>query len=365
MSEKTPKVVNKTKVVTDVVTVFANGSIFEGWEDLQVTRELNTAASDFSFQATDKWRTSGTSWRLQPGDKIHIHVGTQSFFTGYVEKMDCSIAAEKRTFTISGRSKTGDLVDCSAIGSQFSGLTLREIAVKLCQPFNVKAVMKANPDKVFDTITIQQGETVFSVLEKLAKQCKVLMYASYDGNLVFAPQGEARTSSGLVQGVNLLSGKASYDNSNRFSEYIVKAQDLSFLGSAKQSTQSTGSVRDFGVTRYRPLVLVSEQSADGAGSENRANYEAKIRAAKALEVEVEVQGWFQSDFTPWEINRLVRVDAGFLGVRRQMLIKKIVLNKNNSGTTSNMNLIRADAYLFDNKNVKKEDPLGWAKVLKK
>lgn len=364
MSERVPSPFEKTNPVPNAVTVFTGKTIFEGWEDLQLTRELNSAASDFQFQMTDKWEQNQESFRLQPGDPIHIHVAKQAFLTGWVDKVSVSVSAGKRGFTISGRSKTADLVDCSADGSQFSGLDLKTLAEKLITPFGLKVVFKTEPGAIFDTLTVEPGQTIFQLLDKCARQRKILMYPSYDGNLVFSAQAEKRSSTALVQGVNIISGKANFDNTNRFSKYTTKGQNLAFLGDAAQSVAVQGAATDEGITRYRPLVLMAEHSLDDQKSEDRASYEAHLRAAKSLEVEIMVQGWFQQDGTPWEINQLVRVDSGFLGVRRQMLIKKVTFNKSNAGTTTNIELTRNDAFLFGTKAIKKEDPLGWTKFVK-
>ncbi len=96
---------------------------------------------------------------------------------------------------------------------------------------------------------------------------------------------------------------------------------------------------------------------------NRAEYERELRAAQSLEVEVEVQGWFQESGKLWDVNQFVRVDVGFLGVRRQMLIKKVDFNKGGGGTTATLTLGLEDSFNFVGKNKKKEADMGWTKLL--
>lgn len=364
MSERVPRVTEKTEVIADAVTLFVGKKVFEGWTDLSITRELNAAASDFQLQLVDKWRVDQEPWRVQPGDAVHIHVGKNSLLTGYVDKMEASVSANQRTVSIMGRSKTGDLVDCSADASGLTGLNIQEVAEKLCAPFGVRVVMRGQPGATFDTIQIQQGETVFAVLDRLARQRKLLVYPSYDGNLVFEGEGTRKARAELRQGVNVKSGTARFDNSNRFSKYITKGQDIGWRGSLEEKTVApTGEATDGGITRNRPLIVVAEGTVDDASSEDRATYEASVRRAKSLEVEVELQGWFQPDGSLWEINEIVFTDIGFLGVRRKMLVKKVVFSKNGSGTTTTLTLILSGAFDFK-KEKKKEDPLGWTKFTK-
>lgn len=365
MSERVVRPFEKTQIIPNAVTVYTGKTVFEGWEDLQMTRELNSLASDFQFQMTDKWKPEKKSFQLAPGDPIHIHVAKQPFTTGWIDKLKPSFSTGKRSIAVSGRSKTADLVDCSADGTQFSNLTLKDLAIKQCLPFNISVIFKGDPGLPFPDIKVEHSETVFALLDRHARQRKILMYPDYNGNLVFSPQAERKATTSLVEGVNIKSGSSSFDNSNRFSEYRVKGQNLAFLGNAANSITAQGVAKDLGVTRFRPMNIMSEQSIDSGKSGDRAEYEAHLRAAKAMDVEVEVVGWFQEDGTPWEINQLVKVDIGSLGVRRQMLIKKVTFNKNNSGTTCNISLTRNDAFLFGVKELKKENPLGWEKFVEK
>ncbi len=364
MSARVPNVFEKNNLVDDAVTLFVDKVIYEGWEDVKITRELNSAASDFTLQLTDKWRAEQEPWRVQPGQALHIHIGKKSILTGYVDKMEVSISKDARDVTITGRSKTGDLVDCSVTGEQaFSNINLADLAKKLCSPFGISVVMKSDSGAAFESVVVQTGETVFSLLDRIARQRKLLMYPSYDGNLVFEQRGTTKTKVEIRQGVNLLSGSGKFDNSNRYSQYSVVGQNIPWLSSAEKSVTPNGTATDAGITRFRPYILSAEATVDDGTSGDRAGYEAEIRAAKAMEVQVQVQGWYQAPNEPWEINQLVFADIGFLGVRREMLIKKVEFNKGNGGTTTTLSLIRKDAYGFK-RAVKKEDPLGWVKFAK-
>lgn len=363
-----PKVVEKTEVIKDAVTFFSDKEIYEGWEDVQITREINTAATEFQLRLTDRWQPGQTPWRIKPGSHAHIHIGKQSVVTGYVDSVNASFSANDRSITAAGRTKTADLVDCSVTGAnEFSNITLKEIAVKLCNPFGIPVIFQASAGDSFAKVTVKQGETVFALLDRLARQRKLLMIPSYDGGLIFTQRGTVRAGTELRQGVNVLSGSMNCDNSNRFSQYTAKGQNLSFLGSPEESSSPEGKATDEGITRFRPLVIMNEGTSDNKNTKDRALYEANIRAAKSIEAEIEVVGWFKQDGKLWDVNEVVQCDVGFLGLRREMLIKKVVYQKNSGGTTCILTLIREDAYDFDGTSqkgakLKKEDELGWLKT---
>lgn len=361
---KAPAVTEKGKVLDDAVTLFINKQIYSGWEDVRITRELNAAAGDFQVRLTDRWKPEQQSWSVQSGDGVHIHMGKQSVLTGWIDTVNPSFNATKRSIVVSGRSKTCDIVDCSVTGpNQYSDIDLQTLAQKVCSPFEVPVYFRASPGAKFSSIIVKQGETVFNLLDRHARQRKLLMIVNYEGGLEFVNVGGKRAGTEIRQGVNVLSGSANSDKTNRFSEYIVKGQNLNFLGEPEQSSSPEGKFTDEGVTRFRPYVVVNDGTTDGKTAEDRAQYEANIRAAKSLEAEVEVQGWFKQDGNLWEINEEVFCDVGYLGIRRWMLISKVIFNKNSSGTTTIISLIRKDAYDFSLKNtkVKKEDDLSWLK----
>lgn len=363
MSERVPSIFQKTTPLPDQLTLFIGGKVFEGWEDSQFTRELNACASDFQIAMTDKWREDKEAWRVVPNNAAHIHLGKHSMLQGYIDSVEASISANARGVQVKGRSKTGDLVDCSVTGpGQYANLNLKEIAEKVVAPFKIPVIFNASPGDPFPTTTVQQGETVFNLLDRLARQRKLLIYPSVDGALVFAKAGAQRASTQLVEGVNILSGKSTYDFSNRFSTYEAKGQNIGWMGEGKETTAALGTATDEGVGRYRPLVLLAETVSDNGQTENRAAYEAALRKAQSLKVEVQVQGFYQKDDTLWDINQFVFVDCGFLGVRRWMITRKVTYNKSNGGSTTTIELCLPDSFNFE-KTKKKEDPLGWAKPL--
>lgn len=360
------KVTEKGQPIDTPVIMYVNKKVFEGWEDVKITRELNSAASDFQCQLTDKWRQNQEPWKLNPGDHVHIHARGKSILTGYIDRVEASVTDESRTIKISGRSKTADLVDCSAEIGAYEGITLSALVKNICKPFGI-SVLFLGQDGEVKSKAVSAGETAFTLIEYLARQRKMLIYPSVEGQLILAPVGTKRAATEIRQGINFQGGSVSHDNSNRFSQYETKGQSaIAWGGTEIQGIQPSGIARDAGISRYRPLIINSENNIDDQTGGDRAQYECELRAAQALEVSVQVQGWFQPDGNLWDVNQLVSVDAGFLGIRRKLIVNRVEYNKGNGGTTCNLSLIRSDAFEFENKKTKpKEDNLGWTKALDK
>jgi prophage tail gpP-like protein len=97
---------------------------------------------------------------------------------------------------------------------------------------------------------------------------------------------------------------------------------------------------------------------DISTARKRAQWEATVRAARAVSVSVTVQGWRQADGTLWPVNGLVQVDLPWLRISGEMLITELTYSLDESGTQTQMTLRRADAYTPEPEKPAEEDPWG-------
>jgi prophage tail gpP-like protein len=103
------------------------------------------------------------------------------------------------------------------------------------------------------------------------------------------------------------------------------------------------SASDAGVKRARTLVVVADDETDLAGLKKRAEWEATVRAARALTVDVTVQGWSHPGGL-WRINRVVPLRAPALRIERDLLIRDVEYSLDRGGTFTRMTLTPAEAY---------------------
>lgn len=354
MAEKGFQPLSKGRVIPDAVTVFTGasagkgGAAFHGWESLSITKTLDSIAHAFSITLFDKFTGLKQDWPLKPGVRVHFHLGRDSVATGRIEKLEAQFSPDKREFTISGRSNAGDLVDACHDGNyELNGSYIEEIAKELCDPFGIRVSMALPKQSLaVEKFAVKPGETVFEALDRAARLHGALWISTVEGGIMLTRAGTTKAFSALEQNVNVLSASATYDDSKRHNVYKVKGQAVGkdeFAGLAASSPE--GEATDKGVTRHRPLVLVSESSGDGANAQTRAEWEATHRLAQAIQVEVGVAGWRQANGGLWDINQIVRIKSGFLGLDRQMLISAITYEVSNSGgTTANLTLVDKNAF---------------------
>jgi len=323
-----------------------NGMIYGGWTSMRLERGMEQCSGMFELNVTELWPEQRTAREIAPGDECTVLLAGTTVVTGYVDEMTLSYSASKHDVAVRGRDKTADLVDCSAVkpAGQWSGRKLEQIAADLCQPFGIKVLTQTDTGKAFPNFALQQGETVFEAIERMARIRAVLVTSDGLGNLVLARASTERISTPLVLGQNLLESSGTLSYRERFSSYTMKGQSAGgdwFNG--KAASQVKAEAKDPGVKRYRPLIVVSESQDVAASLKDRVLWEASVRAARSNDITCKVQGWAHADGL-WEPNKLVHVRDPWLRLDTDLLIKKVAYTLDDSGTFCELALTSPDAY---------------------
>lgn len=350
-------------MASDDVALAVAGKVFQGWKEISVKRSLKAISGSFSLAVTDRWGEAQLPIAILPEQECVVWIGKERLITGYIDKVAPSFDKAGRTIAVSGRDKAMDMVDCSAYhkpGSWIS-ITLPRLAEILAKPFAVG--VKVDPSaaslaaKAHPFWRIQPGESAFESLERLARLRGVLLANDGQGNVLITLAGTARAATELVQGSNILRASAEYDHKDRFSLYVVRAQDGGLEGADPEIAFAIqASAKDGAVTRYRPLVVQAEGAVTPEVCARRAAWEAKVRAAKAAKFTVEVQGWRQGDGSLWALNQKGWLRAPWLQANLELLITSVEFKKGESGTTTSLELERPDAYTPDPTLQDRKDP---------
>jgi prophage tail gpP-like protein len=336
----------KGKVIKNAVTVVVGSQSFDGWQSVSITKNLESIANQFSISLWDKFEGLKENWPLKPGAEVKVTINSERVITGRIEKLDVSFTDEDRSYTISGRSKPGDLVDCGHTGpAEYKNITLDKLAEELVKPFGLKVFLSVTPKNI-TKFSVKPGESVFEALDRAARTQGFFFISTREGNIRLTRAARARAFTSLEQNVNILSASANYDDSQRHDKYIVKGQTTGlpdFFG--ESVAQAEGTATDAAVTRHRPLVIIAEGNADAAQSQTRAQWEASSRLAQAARVNVTVQGWTQGDGSLWGINQITNVKSQFLGINRDMLITSVThTDSTDEGKVTELTLVDPQAY---------------------
>lgn len=185
-------------------TVFlrVNGQEWGGWTSVRIAAGIERIARDFSVEITRNWpgdtEQAERSGRIKNGDLVEVLIGTDKVLTGYVEATPVRYDARSISTGISGRSKTADLIDCSATPSQYAGRSLAQVAAELAKPFSIAVVDAGGASGALQGVQADQGETVMDVLNKMLGLQQALAYDNELGDLVIGGIGSQRAHTALV-----------------------------------------------------------------------------------------------------------------------------------------------------------------------
>lgn len=319
-----------------------NGAAYEGWQRINVVRSLEALAGRFEVEVTDK-----RPFPIPRGGFVELFLNENLIITGYTDSLEVGIDANSHTLRITGRDKTADLIDCSALvdSQEMNNASLQEIIEEVIAPFGINAQFEVAPSEVFKKFSFQQ-ETSFEAIERACRLRGVFANSNEFGEIVIQQYGQKRAGDGLFMGKNILSARSTYNDQDRFSLYKVYGQQPGDDNTSPEaSTGPEGEASDRGVSRYRPLIIMSEGAVDDALAQRRAEWEATVRAARAVSTNITVQGWEDKNGNLWRENTLARCYLPESGIDNDMLIKEVMFNLDNeNGEKCSMVLVRPDAY---------------------
>lgn len=331
------------------VTLLINDSLYGGWEAVSIDLSIENLSSVFNLTLTDRWADQLDAVVIKPTDSCVVAIDGLTVITGYVDSVNLSIDANSHTIQVTGRDKTADIIDCSVINGtgQYKNLDLVQIATKICEPFDIKVSSDIPTTDIFPTFNIEQGATAFESIQKLCAARQCLAMSDGLGGVLITRAGNNNADMALIEGINIKSGTASYDNSLRFSKYIVKGQ-MQGLDTTTPETNAANMATsiDSGVLRYRPLVLVADGQANVSDCQKRADWERSTRAGRSRRFTIVTAGWLQVlNGKLWRINETVLVESDTLGVFDSLLIVGINYSLDNNGELTTLTLTSKDAYL--------------------
>lgn len=374
------------------------GAIFTGWSGMSLESALDTFADGVSLSGAFDPVVDPLLGQIQPFTECLVHVDGELVLTGLIDRVDFNESTDAGTFTIQGRSKAGQLVDCDidAGSYDFKDLRLSEIARKLLAPFGIDLVVGL--DSAVETRTVfkeqmeskynnsfletkvktvskteyfyngsqlqsrivqvpvlvpeiivestlgetkaKPGQKVYEYLNGLATRKKILLTSDERGRLVMRqPPGTGKVVASIVAGTSpYIGGASSFDGTARFSSYKVLGQE-----SGKSSV--VGKAVDLGVPLYRPTVDVSG-TADTLSPGDAAAWNQAHALSKSMGVTVDLSGWRNAEGLLWRKGDLVSLIAPRLRIPTEttFLVAGRTLKLSESGRQTTLRLVPPGVY---------------------
>lgn len=333
----------------EIVSVVVGGQRFSSWKDVSLSASIKDAARAFRLEVAAEIGAAATFQVFRAGAKVEIYFNADLVLSGYVDRYQPRISHSDAQITISGRSKSADMIDSAAEHpkGRFENKNLNEIATSL-DKFGVGVEIGEGVQlKPIPFYQITPGETAFRAIERLARSQGLAVMGRADGKIEITRGGRQRHAGGLIEGQNIKIAEADHNWSNRHSKYIVKGQRAS--GSNAENLEIEAAVKDEKVDRYRPTVIVVEEDTDRDRAERRGEARRNRAAGNALKATVTLQGFRDEGGAVWTPNRLVWMLSSFLQIEQDMLVETITFTQDEQkGSVVKLGLVDPKAYDTDN-----------------
>ncbi|MEW4983064.1 MAG: phage baseplate assembly protein [Cycloclasticus sp.] len=330
------------------VRLKVDGVIHTGWLKVRLSFSMESIANRFSLTLTDKWSSGSSPRAINMGAACEVWIDNTKVITGYIDDVTPNYNASQHTIVVTGRSKAGDLVDCThKDGQSFDTQTLKQVADTLCKPFGIKVLVSEGVDigKPFGIAdAIETGESIFEFLEQKARIRALRIVSNIEGDIVITRASKNRINTPLILGENILSASGEFSQRDRFSEVSVlgsQSGDDNTWGASAAHIKGTYS--DKAIGRHRPLAILADSSLTLDDAKKRAQWEVNTRYGRSKGIVYTVNGW-QHKTGLWQPNFLVSVQDSYTDIDGDLLISEVVLVIDDGGELAEIKVMPTEAF---------------------
>ncbi len=365
------------------ITFEIGGEAFHDCVRFNLTRSLEEIAASFDLEIYDRVRGGGVALAtgraqtrreaVRQGQACIVRIDDEVVLVGFIDDAKVSWTGDAMRFSIVGRDRTGDLVDCAAAPdgpAEYRNLTVTEIATRICQPFGIPVRADTDVGAAIPVFSLDASETALSAIEKAARQRAVLIVSDGVGGLVLTRGGAGRGPAPLRTPGNVEKSVARFSWKERFRDYYVKGQTRGAAGNRLDGTAGpltaatppaatstrpavreragvvmTGRARDEEVGRYRPTVQLAKTQSGGASVQTQAEWRMRVARAKSEALTYTVLDWRAGEERKlWRPNELVAVTDPFAGISGDMLVSSVIYSLEAEGAVTEIELVGPEAY---------------------
>ncbi len=199
-------------------------------------------------------------------------------------------------------------------------------------------------EKVFKDVSVTPGESVWSVIDRLARMRGMFVHDDENGNLVLGRAGSGSSGATLQEGRNILAATCVIRDDSAFGKIEAKTQMRGDDNTDDEKTRKLAGSVDGSSDRHRPLLVPAEEPGDSDDMAARAQYERDVHLGSIIEVTVTVRGWRLSSGKLWTIRDIITCDSPMLLLSKVSLgIKTTVFSQaDGMGTVTTLTLVRPE-----------------------
>lgn len=327
----------------EVISIVVGGTRYTAFKSVSVRAAFNDAARTFTIEIAAEPGVSAANAIFRVGAEVAIYANSDLLLKGYVDQKQPRLEATNRMITVSGRSKSADLIDSSA--EHKTGAFKKKDPLEIGNEISVGISARFETDQQLEKIDqyqITPGESVFRAVEKMARDQGMTITGVANGNAKITKAGSQRHSGGLIEGRNILSGTADHNGTNRHSKYTVRGQRPFDHGVDNLEIQAIA--RDKGIDRHRPIIIVQDADTTTDRAKKRAKNRRDRSAGHALKALVETQGFRDEGGKVFEPGHLIWTESPTFDITQDMLIEHVTFKQDENGSIASVGLTDPRSY---------------------
>lgn len=332
----------------NIVTLKFDGQRFDYWQQVSIRQSVDELVTQvqLSFAKAD----IGTAFPVTVNTVAEVLLNNVLMSTVRTDSAPRRVTATSHSNQFMGRSLGRELVD-TQYSATYKNLTVTEIVKRICTLFKVPLTPFQSTALVPDFS--MQAESPANAIVNAARTANLLIYPTPDGGLVMAEPDNSAPVATLEMGKQIIELVINDDYRQRFSEYLVKSFDYG------ANTARKGTVKDEGLTFFRPMHVIADRMGNSLGAlQRRAEMERNRRLARAHSLQVTLQGWGHDQagaWKPWQLNTQVRIVVPQENIDQTMLISDIEFSQvDQRGTLTTLTVAHRNAFVGEPPTAKKK-----------
>lgn len=327
-----------------------NGTRWDVWKGISISRSIERIGGSFNVTLAQSPEKGFLSSAMRIGLPVQVEVDGQIVLDGYIDNVGHGYNDTSADIAVSGRDKTGDLIDCAATVDgpyEFSNQKLEQVIERILKPYGIPLSVDVDTGKPLSRIAIQPGETAHALIDRICRFRAVLPVSNGIGGLVLVKPSGEKSPGRLIYGENILDGRIQMKGEERFSLYVVKGQsEGTDESSGEDVCHGEGRATDELITRYRPTVATAEAQGSTQTLQERAVWQRNVNRARGTTATYKVAGWYADaeSKTLWKPNTLIHVVDPARTLNREMLVTSLTFDRADGGTTCTLELAIPEAY---------------------
>jgi len=332
----------------------AGGLTVEDFETVWVKLYDGEAWPEFRFTMAE--RDAPGTWekvQLVPGLPCVITLGGQRAITGTIISRQVAYDATTHATQLYGKGGTFWATKSSAKTKtgNFDNKTFRQIVEEVFHggyvKYKVGIIHKGREFlEPLHQIQIQQGESNWDFLERVARPIGAIMSSDKDGNIVVIWPRTMENAGALMEGVNILKCNFVVSEDTTNMEYLVTAQSDASSGNTGKDAQEIISDPVKGTQRQPSLnVTMAEGPLKGKPQATfRAANEMRWGEAARVHAQVTVQGWINPGTGQlWLPGQIVTLASPMCPFNGSLGIKSVTFTQDSrSGTLTMLELVQPE-----------------------